>query len=346
MRNLFPTNWGQLFVLATKMYNGLVAFAAAIPVTMVTAAQMLASRTAFKNAGDTFNAARTALNNAHRDAKPAQKALYDWLVTARAVIALRMGDRWSPQWAAAGFVAPSTQVPKTIDGQIALGQSLVTYFTDNPSFERPDMEVTEAKATELTDAAVEGQGDVSTAEQALTAARDARGPAKSNLLKLMSTVVANLDKKLEPDDPRWLAFGLQLPWTQTTPAAPTGLRATVMGSEVLLECDAMPLATRYRFRRKIVGVDDKYKLVASSLTPMAMLEGVASGLTMEFIAQAVNGGSQSVASDPVTVTTNAGAAAKPETETSSDELAPLAAISPNGNGNGNGNGSLAVSRIS
>ena len=53
MKNSFPTNWAQLFVLATKMYDGLVAFAAAIPVTMVTAAQMLTSRTAFKNAGDT-----------------------------------------------------------------------------------------------------------------------------------------------------------------------------------------------------------------------------------------------------------------------------------------------------
>lgn len=190
------------------------------------------------------------------------------------------------------------------------------------------MDVTAAKATELTDAAVAGQTAVSTAEQALKAASDARGPAKTNLLKLMSTVVANLDKKLEADDPRWLAFGLQLPSTDTTPAAPTGLRATQMGSELLLECDATPLATRYRFRRKIVGLDDKYKLVASSLTPMAALEGVASGLTMEIIVQAVNVNSQSVASNPILVETTAAAAAKPAAETSSDELAPLAATAP------------------
>lgn len=117
-------------------------------------------------------------------------------------------------------------------------------------------------------------------------------------------------------------------------------------AELLLECDATPLATRYRFRRKIVGVDDKYKLVASSLTPMVTLEGVASGLTMEFIVQAVNGGSQSVASDPIFVETTAAAAAKPAPESSDDELAPLAAIGTNSNGNGNGNGSLTASRIS
>jgi hypothetical protein len=93
---------------------------------------------------------------------------------------------------------------------------------------------------------------------------------------------------------------LNIPGTDTTPAAPTGLRATITGSEVLLECDATPRATRYRFRTKIVGVDDSYKLAASSLTPMAMLEGVAAGITLEIIAQAVNGASQSVASDPIT----------------------------------------------
>lgn len=332
MNNTFPTNWAQLFVLATKMYDGLVAFAAAIPVTMVTAAQMLASKTAFKNAGDTYNAARTTLNSAHRASDPAQKALYDWLLTARAVIARRIGSRWSPQWAAAGFVAPSTQVPKTITGRIALRESLETYFTENPSFERPDMEVTAAKATELTEAAVDGEDAVSTAEQAFKTAGEARVPAKTGLLDLMSTVVANLDKKLAKDDPRWLAFGLQLPFTPTTPAAPTGPRATIMGTQILLECDAMALATRYRFRTKIVGLDTRYKLAASGQQPMAVLEGVAAGLTLEIIAQAVNGPAQSVASNPILVTMPP-ATAKPESAADA-ELAPLLAVGTNGNGNG------------
>ncbi|MEO5717000.1 MAG: hypothetical protein ABIR29_00325 [Chthoniobacterales bacterium] len=62
-----------------------------------------------------------------------------------------------------------------------------------------------------------------------------------------------------------------------------------MGSHVLLECYATAFATRYRFRGKIVCVDTMYMLAVSSLTPMAMLEGVAAGMTMEIIAQAVNG---------------------------------------------------------
>jgi hypothetical protein len=75
------------------MYNGLVAFAVAIPVTLVSAAQMLASKTAFENAGDTFNAARNTVNNAYKVSKPAQKDLYNWILTVRAVLARRLGSR-------------------------------------------------------------------------------------------------------------------------------------------------------------------------------------------------------------------------------------------------------------
>jgi hypothetical protein len=170
------------------------------------------------------------------------------------------------------------------------------------------------------------------------------------VLDKMSTLLANLTKKLAKNDPRWLDFGLRMPSIRRTPLAPTGLQATIMGSKILLECDATALATRYRFRRKILGVDSRYTLAASSKTPMAMLEGVGGGLTMEFIAQAVNGDSQSVASDPITVVTVV--AAKPAGTQAAEpdaELAPLAAIAPNGNGSSHGNGNgitPALSRIS
>ncbi len=344
---IIPRNWGQLFNLATKVYNGIVEFGAAIPVTLVNAAQMLAGKTAFKNAGDNFNAARSNVNNAYRTAKPAQEALYRWLLAARAILALQLGEHWSPAWAAAGYVSPTTQAPDTIEGQIALGIALETYFTANPDRERPDDNVTAAKAAEVTAAAIAGQTAVTNAEEALKTAAEARGPAKAALLTLIGDVLSNLNRKLAKDDPRWLAFGFRIPSTETTPAAPTGLRATMVGTELLLECDAMPYATRYRFRRKIVGLDTKYKFVASSLTPMAVLEGVAAGLTMEFIAQAVNGGAQSVASNPIIVVTSQTATpeAKPEAAaTDAELLAPLAAIAPNGNGNGNG--SHAVNRLS
>lgn len=93
MPNRMPNSWGEIFNLATEMHNGIVALAATIPVTMVTAAQMLASKTAFKNAGNTFNSSRNTLRNAYQLSKPAQKALYEWLLTVRVVLARRLGSR-------------------------------------------------------------------------------------------------------------------------------------------------------------------------------------------------------------------------------------------------------------
>ena len=194
---IIPTNWGQLYVLATLIYTGLVSLAASIPVTMVTAAQMLASKTAFKNAGNSFNTARKTLNNAYKVSIPAQKDLQDWLVVVRTVLAGRLGRSWSPAWAEAGWVDTKTAVPDTIEGRLALGISLVTYFTANPSYEVADMDVTAAKATELTDAAMAGQRAVAEAEQDLKDADLAREPVKADLLKNISRVIANLEGMLE-----------------------------------------------------------------------------------------------------------------------------------------------------
>ena len=337
-------NDAQIYNLATKNYQGLVEDGEDIGITMVTAPEMLAARDAFKNAGNDVGTKRNALRNAYQVSHPAMDALYKWLLTTRSVIAGRLGDRWSAAWAEAGWPGPSTAIPKTIAGRISVGSSLKSYYTANPTYEVPSMNVTAAKADELTMAASNAQEGVANAEAALQTSGDTRDLARTTMLFKMSTLLANLYKKLAKDDPRWLDFGLRVPSNRRTPQAPTGLHATVMGSKILLECDTTPLATRYRFRRKIVGVDSKYTLVAGSKTPMAMLEGIAAGLTIEFLVQAVNGSAQSVPSDAITVTTPVPPAAAPEAPAMSQvELAPLAAIALNGNGNGNG--SLALNRV-
>ena len=79
-----------------------------------------------------------------------------------------------------GFVSPTTEVPRSINAQIGLGKSLNTYFTNNPDRERPDDDITAAKAVELTLAATTAQTAVATAEEAFKAANDVRKPAKAD----------------------------------------------------------------------------------------------------------------------------------------------------------------------
>jgi hypothetical protein len=338
MGNEFPTNSGEIYNLATKNYDGIVAIGAAIPVTMLSAPQLLTSKTAFMNAETAFNTARNTQRNAYLVFKPAMSALYDWLVGARAVLTLQLGDQWSAAWAEAGFVAPSTAVPRSAEGRIALGRSLAIYFTDHPTAERPDDDVTAAKATELTDAALAGQNGVATAKQTLRNADGARRPARKDVLYLMSTLVSNLNKKLAANDPRWLAFGLQMPSTPTTPGAPVNVTAMLAeDGAIIVQCDPVPLATRYRGRMLIAGVETKYQLVFSGPEPMGRITGVQPGVTVQIIVQAVNGSSQSMPSDPVLFTMPL-AEAEARATALAEEMAPLVAIAPNGNGSANGNG--------
>ena len=94
---------------------------------------------------------------------------------------------------------------------------------------------------------------------------------------------------LSPTDPRWETFGLNIPATPTTPGIPQNVILTQSGSNVLAQWDAVALATRYRVRMMIVGVDTKYRLVASGTEPMALISDLLPGAQINVIVQAVNG---------------------------------------------------------
>jgi hypothetical protein len=342
-----PKSAQQISVLAGKMHTGIVEVGTSVGITVVTAPQMLADCTAFTDAEGAFNASRQALQGAYDLFHPAESALSDWLGVVRTVLAGRFGQRWSADWAAAGFVNASTSIPAQITDRLGLAQALIVFFTENPSYEVASMNVTAAYGLTLLTAATTTQAGVATADQNLRDADRARTLARNTLLGDMRGLVKNLQAKLGPDDPRWLAFGLQMPATRVTPAQPTGLVVTLDGSSALLvSCDPTALASRYRFRMRQVGPGFTYELVASTVEPMARIRPVAPGITVEIIVQAVNDDLQSVPSDSVLITMPP-VAAQP-VEAQATEATPLAATVPNGNGNGSakGNGSRSLTRVS
>ncbi len=344
-QNAIARNRAQIESLGDKMWMGLVALGVTLGITQITAAAFKVLLEAFKSALGIYNSARGTRKTAAGLVRTNQKALKDWLMVVRGILVGDFGNDWSDDWASAGFVQPSTAVPTRLVDQIALAGKLGKFFTANPGMEVPDRNVTAVKAGELVDAVNEAEDPLLEARTALKAANTSLRTAQTGLVTKMSFLIKILSGTLSRDDARWERFGLNIPATQTTPAKPTGLQATVMGAQLLLECDAMPLATRYRFRRKIEGVDAKYNLVASSTTPMVTVDGVAAGLTSLYIVEAVNGPSQSVASDPITVVAPLAPEAKPAN--AKGEVTRRAAISPDvkSNGNGHGNGSQAVNRL-
>ncbi len=178
---------------------------------------------------------------------------------------------------------------------------MTDYLTANPTYQVAATGVTPAVATTQNTAITTTQMQVDAARTFAGTKKAVRDTSAEALRAIMRSVIRFLDGTLSKTDPRWETFGLNIPATKTTPGAPQGVLATGLpGGTILAQCDATPLATRYRWRIKVVGVDDAFRLGASTVAPSATIEKVKPGQTVEVLVQAANG-SQGVASDTLRV---------------------------------------------
>ena len=337
--NNIPTNSADFIGLAKKMIAGVVQQGSTVPVTMVTAAQLQADLNVFKKADGDFNAARSARLEASDLFQKEMVAVYEWLLAVSNVLVPRFGTRWSSAWALAGFINRSTGIPGKTEQRLGLLGSLIQFFTDNPSYEVPTMGLTAAQGTTLQTAALKKQQDLTDEEVAINRIGDDWTTGYDALAAVMRALIKKLEGKLAKDDPRWLAFGLNMPATSSTPGQPQNLTAhTDETGAIVVQCDALALATRFRWRMRIVGVEEKYALAASTTEPMASIDGVAAGQTVQIIVQGVNGTSQGVASEPVVFTVPVAASVPKQAGyrnvSTKNEEVPAAAHEGNGNGHG------------
>ena len=345
--NSLPTNAGQLIGLGNKMYVGMGKTGPSVPVTMVTEEQVLTDLNAFIAAENGFNAARSAAHAASDLYQTTLGEVYAWLQAARNVLVPKLGLRWSTAWAQAGFINGSTAVPRRLEDRLALVLALFAFFRDNPSYQVASLDVTSAKATEKRDAALVAQSAWADAEMLQKDTFETRTAAYDTLVATMRTLISNLERKLGPNDPRWLAFGLNQPGMNQTPGKPVNVTAHIDGSgAIIVTCDAVPLALRYRWRMLLVGVQTEYVLAARSVDPMGMIAGVMPGQLVRIIVQAVNGNLQGVASDPIEFTMPL--AHEPTPPAAPAPVLEQALTAPQGNGtstNGHANGRRQSARL-
>jgi len=364
MSNPIPPGGNQASILAAKLILGLNQYAIQLGILQVTASGMQTVLDVFTASDSAFNTARSALNSAYDDFHPKNDALSAWLLRVRSVLTNSFGNRWT-QWAQAGYVNLSTGLPGTITGRLALSQRLIAFFTANPGYEVAALQVTAAEGTTRRAATVAAQQVVADAMTVQKQKFAERATALEALRVQMRLLVKVLDAVLSPDDPRWKAFGLNIPSIGSTPAQPQNVNVApadqalmtgallskarltaATGVAVLATCDAVPLATRYRWRMRIVGLQSDYTLAASTTEPMAII-ATPIGVEMEIIVQAVNTSLQGVPSEPVIYRTAPVEKAAPETAIVSTP-AKAVALPHGSHGNGrahtNGNGNTSHSR--
>lgn len=338
--NPIPANNGQLIQLANSNLAGLTQWGSSLDITQITPAPLQGEITAFVTADNAFNLARSNRKDASDTYHTAVDALASWLEVARNVLAARFGPRWSTAWAQVGFINNTTAVPRRLADQLTLAQQLVSWFTANPSFEVPNLFVTAANGTALVNTVNLTRQALTDAEMTLETKKDEDIAARAELVATMRALILILKATLEGNDPRWLAFGLNKPASNTTPGQPVNVAASLDGAgDIIVTCDAVPLATRYRWRTLFVGVDDQYTLAGSTTAPLGKIDGVQPGQTVQIIVQAVNVSQQGVASAPIQFTMPPSATARAAEPPVESTLAVPA------KGNGNGNGHAATSRV-
>lgn len=298
-----PKTSAGLINLGTDNVSGMQAYATTLGIKLITTAQCQANLTAFVQQDGLYNAARSA-DQAASDAYQATLGpIYEWVLGVSNTLATKFGTRWNTEWAQAGFTNHTTAIPTKIEDRLALTLALVNFFTANPSFEVPSLNQTAAYGTALRDAAIAAQQAWTVARIRFNDAGTAWNTAYTTLTDGMRALLRNLSSVLGNEDPRWLSFGFIMPATPSTPGKPVNVSTQLdQTGAIVVQNDPVPLATRYRYRRMIVGVETSYTLATSSKEPMGAISGILPGQTVQIIVQAVNGNLQGVASDPILYT--------------------------------------------
>ncbi|MEO6872861.1 MAG: hypothetical protein ABI233_11660 [Chthoniobacterales bacterium] len=346
MTTKMPVNPAQAINLGVDMSSGLGLYATELDITKPTATQLDDGVVALTQTDGLYHLARTTKQTVSDAYQLTLPPLNDFLSAARGLFTTFFTPRWNAQWAQAGFITPSTAVPRRASSQLALTLRIATFLAAHPTYENSKSKVTAVQGHAVRMAAVTGRNNLATALIDLRGKATANETAFQALYDLEFSLLKTLEGTLAGDDPRWLAFGLKMPATKTTPGQPQNVRA-MLGErgEVLVQCDPTPLAKRFRCRILIVGVQMTYQLAWSGKEPMGAIKSVQPGVTLQIIMQAVNGGNQGVASDPIlfTVPLPGMTLAKALPAPPVAEHKPLM---PSGNGNGNGIGHGAAARVS
>ncbi len=301
-QNPLPKDIDLLIALGEKAADGAAAHETAIGLLQNTETRIRADLTSLQTAQQDFLTGRTASVNATSAKQTADANGKAFIATAKGVLAPVLGGQWSSAWLPTGFVN-SLAIPKSIDERLTLLGMLRDYFTANPAQENAQLNVTAAQAGALHTALSDAQAASAAALVDKGQKRAARNAARKALEKRLRGLVYELGQLLGPADPKWLAFGLNIPGSETTPDAPSALVLTLGGpGEVLVDWDDVANADHYRVFKQEVGVDADFVHVGSPDDSDFTIDGLTGGNVLRVKVSAVSGSLEGPTSDVAEIT--------------------------------------------
>ena len=195
-------------------------------------------------------------------------------------------------------------IPVTPGAVKEVVRSLKAYFTANPTAEVDQLDLTADRANSVVEAIEAAQVAVNVQVTAVKTLLELRKDKEAAMASRLSGLVEELGRKIEPLDPRWMAFGLKMPGSKQIADVPQNIIAALIGPGVVaVKWDASARAEHYRVWKKVVGVDENPVAVGSPSDLDFTIEGLPANSTIEITVSAVNNGGESGKSIVVTVHT-------------------------------------------
>jgi hypothetical protein len=299
--NPTPDNNDILRALADRMADGCHTHEVSMGIKQNTEAVLVAATTALDTAETQVGMKKLGVDEAYAALEVADEAGSTTLTNCKLRLAQKLGQRWSAAWEPTGFPNQSTGVPKTQDERFTLLKDLKNYFAEVPANESAEMGATAAICNAAWTALSTARQGVADAEYAQTMAFEARTTAGDALRKRVRGLITELETLISDEDPRWEAFGLNIPANPTAPEPVASVTVTPATNHRLeVSWPYAVRATRYRIEKKVAGVDADFTNAASAKDLEVILKGFTAGQSVEVRVVATNDGGSAAPSPSAT----------------------------------------------
>ncbi len=292
--NPTPENSDVLRALADRMADGCASHEATIGILQNTEATMRAAIAALSAAETDLGLKKSAVGAAYALLQTADTTGQTTLTNCKLCLAAKLGQRWSAAWEPTGFPNQSTSIPSTQDKRFTLLDALKNYFTLLPAHENAGMGATAALCGAAWTALSNARQAVADAEAAQTAAFNTRAAVTDALRKRVRGLIQELGTLIAEDDPRWEAFGLNIPANPSAPEPVASIvtAAALGGGRVELRWTYATRATRYRVESFAVGVDTEWQSRGNARDLEIILKSLTPGQTQKLRVVAANDGGE------------------------------------------------------
>jgi hypothetical protein len=300
--NPTPDNNDIVRALADRLADGCHTHEVAIGIKQNTEAAIRAAIAPLSAAELQYGMKKQALDDAYTALHAADDAGTTTLTNCRLRLAQKLGQRWNPAWEPTGFPNQSTAIPDTQDERFTLLGDLKAYLTTVPANESAEMGATAAACDAAWTALSDARQGVANAEQALTDAGTSRGNAVNALRKRVRGLISELETLITDDDPRWEAFGLNIPADPSAPEPVASVTAAPLGNgRIEMSWEYATRAIRFRVETMITGVDTEWQNKGSFKDLETILKNFTAGQTVKLRVIAGNDGGDAAPSPEATV---------------------------------------------